>query len=227
MHSEQHRGVPPRLRDAGTGELAVLARAVGVRVVVEPGRPSATLRAALTADLVRRVAELRGGQARVTASTPLPDLTAHNVHPAATVGEENADVVVGEVVPGRLSLEVGPVEPEGSVSGPPLAARLLLLGERYRRPVRLEPQRLAEGEERLRRWRDLVVEWAGFPSAGMPASYVEAMRDRAADDLDTPGVLALLDRVAADDQVPPGGRFEFFMYADRLLGLDLAAHLSG
>ena len=39
--------------------------------------------------------------------------------------------------------------------------------------------------------------------------------------LDTVAVLALLRSLAADETVPAGPRFETFVYADRVLGLDL------
>lgn len=225
MRPEQHRDVAPRVRDAATNEFAVLPRGVRILVAVDPG--VSPPRAALVADLIRRVAELRGGQARVTATSALPDLMACNIHPAAVAADDQADVVVGRVVPGRLCLDVAPVEGSLPDAVPPLAARLLILGEPYRRPVALDGPALVAAGERLDRWRDLVAAWAGFPSAAMPPPAVVAMFDRAGDDLDTPGVLGLLDRLAGDDGVSPGARFEFFVYADRLLGLDLAAHLAG
>jgi hypothetical protein len=45
------------------------------------------------------------------------------------------------------------------------------------------------------------------------------------DDLDTVAILALLREVASDDEISAGERFETFMLADRVLGLDLARHI--
>jgi len=39
--------------------------------------------------------------------------------------------------------------------------------------------------------------------------------------LDIGTVLALLNGLAVDETAPPGPRFETFVYADRVLGLDL------
>jgi hypothetical protein len=41
-------------------------------------------------------------------------------------------------------------------------------------------------------------------------------------DLDTVSALALLRGLAPDASVPAGAKFETFVYADRILGLDLA-----
>jgi hypothetical protein len=54
----------------------------------------------------------------------------------------------------------------------------------------------------------------------VPARIAETMRS-AFGDLDTVRVLALLRDVAADPDVPAGAKFETFLYADRVLGLDL------
>ena len=42
------------------------------------------------------------------------------------------------------------------------------------------------------------------------------------DDLDTPAALRVLRALEKDSEVPPGAKFETFVYADQLLGLDLA-----
>jgi cysteinyl-tRNA synthetase len=54
---------------------------------------------------------------------------------------------------------------------------------------------------------------------------VEPVVERLSDDLDVPGALAALDRLAGDDALPPGARFEAFAHLDRLLGLDLASEV--
>jgi hypothetical protein len=40
-----------------------------------------------------------------------------------------------------------------------------------------------------------------------------------------PGVLRVLRRVENEPELPDGARFETYVYADRLLGLDLARDL--
>jgi hypothetical protein len=45
------------------------------------------------------------------------------------------------------------------------------------------------------------------------------------DDLDVPGVLRALRDVESDPELPDGARFETYVHADRILGLDLARDL--
>ncbi len=45
------------------------------------------------------------------------------------------------------------------------------------------------------------------------------------DDLDLPGVLDVLRSVESAPDLPDGARFETYVYADRLLALDLARDL--
>jgi len=54
----------------------------------------------------------------------------------------------------------------------------------------------------------------------MPSPVADRLR-AAFDDLDTVTALALLQDLEPDDDVPTGARFETFVYADRILGLDL------
>ena len=65
-----------------------------------------------------------------------------------------------------------------------------------------------------------MAEWAESPSRPVPAQIAETVRS-AFDDLDTVSVLALLRGLASDADLPPGVKFETFLYADRILGLDL------
>jgi hypothetical protein len=74
--------------------------------------------------------------------------------------------------------------------------------------------------------RDLA-EWARGPSAPMPGAVEAALRDACDEDLGTPEVLALLGRVRADPAVRAGAKFETFVFADRILALDLSARLAG
>jgi cysteinyl-tRNA synthetase len=103
----------------------------------------------------------------------------------------------------------------------PLALRLAFLGTRYRTQVDLSWDALAAADRQLTRWRDRVAEWAEAPSRPVPAEVAELLVAVLLDDLDTPRALQVLRRLARDDTVPAGAKFETFAYADRVLGLDL------
>ena len=104
----------------------------------------------------------------------------------------------------------------------PLALRLALLELRYRQQANLTWDTLGAADLTLRRWRELVAEWACSPSK--PVHRPVAARIAAAfdDDLDTPEALRSLHQLERDPDVAPGAKFESFAHADQLLGLDLA-----
>ncbi len=104
----------------------------------------------------------------------------------------------------------------------PLAVRLFFLTGRYRQQMNLTWDALSAADRRLSRWRARVAEWAESPSVALPRDAVDAVVAAFDDDLDTPTALVLLDRLARDESLPPGAKFEAFAYLDRLLGLDLA-----
>jgi cysteinyl-tRNA synthetase len=104
----------------------------------------------------------------------------------------------------------------------PLALRLAFLEHRYREQMNLTWDTLSAADRTLRRWRELVAEWACSPSRpvhGPVAGQIAAAFD---DDLDTPAALRSLRLLEKDRDVPPGSKFESFAHADQLLGLDLA-----
>ena len=104
----------------------------------------------------------------------------------------------------------------------PLALRLAFLEHRYRQQMNLTWDILDAADRTLRRWRQLVAEWACSPSKpvhGPVAAQIAAAFD---DDLDTPAALRSLRQLEKDPDVPPGSKFESFAHADQLLGLDLA-----
>jgi L-cysteine:1D-myo-inositol 2-amino-2-deoxy-alpha-D-glucopyranoside ligase len=72
----------------------------------------------------------------------------------------------------------------------PLAIRLALLARSYRTDWAWSDDLLADAEARLERWRAAAARPTG-PDAGLT---VAAVRERLADDLDTPGALAAVDR---------------------------------
>ncbi|POX47655.1 hypothetical protein C3489_29270 [Streptomyces sp. Ru71] len=108
----------------------------------------------------------------------------------------------------------------------PAAVRLALLSAPRTAPVRLDPQTLAVAHGTLTRWRRAVAGWACRPSRPVPDEVRTALRTAWEDDLDMPAVLDVLRRVEdAGPELPEGARFETYVYADRLLALDLARDL--
>jgi hypothetical protein len=146
-------------------------------------------------DTVRRVAQVTGTRVRLGG---VPAGWEHlNVHPGADPGP--ADVVV--VRPADL--------------GPPpyrLGHRLAWLAQ----------VPLAEAEEELARWRGLVAAWAEAPSKPMCAQVQDDLLAALSDDLATARAVEAL-RGSLDLGLPDGSLFETWAWADRLLGLDLAA----
>jgi hypothetical protein len=102
----------------------------------------------------------------------------------------------------------------------PLAVRLALMSFPRHHLAELTAARLADAARTLGQWRRCVAGWAESPSRRMPEPIESAIRT-AFDNLDTVAALSSLTRLAADEAVPPGARFESFVYADRVLGLDL------
>jgi cysteinyl-tRNA synthetase len=104
----------------------------------------------------------------------------------------------------------------------PLALRLAFLEHRYRQQMNLTWETLSAADRTLRRWRGLVAEWACSPSKPMFAEVTSQIAAAFDDDLDTPAALRALRSLEKDPEVPPGAKFESFVHADQLLGLDLA-----
>ncbi len=103
----------------------------------------------------------------------------------------------------------------------PLAVRLALMSFPSHQPAELTDGRLSGARETLAYWRQRVALWAESPSQPMPAHIADAA-SAAFSDLDTPSALASLRGLVPDAGVPAGARFETFVYADRILGLDLS-----
>jgi hypothetical protein len=217
------------LRNARTGRRERLpiggSRLLRIHVAAPASDLDTVLRPLLVADLIRRFAELQGAQAVVTAPSPVPDAAAFNVHPPQIApAPAPADVLVGDLAAGALSVAPGPLT--GSLTAAhPLAARLLLLSAPHAVSVAVDPVGAAIAAERLARWRGWVRRDAAAPSAALPAGYAATALERATDELDTASIVALLNEIGTDGSIARGARFEFFMWADRLLGLDLAAGL--
>jgi hypothetical protein len=112
---------------------------------------------------------------------------------------------------------------ENVLAGPlyePPAVRLALLSFAYDKNADLTEDVLASARDTARHWRRLVAEWAQSPSRPVPGRIAEGVQAASAD-LDTVSLLALLHDLTVDDSTPEGARFETFLYADRILGLDL------
>jgi len=103
----------------------------------------------------------------------------------------------------------------------PLAFRLALLSVPYHEPADLTGSVLARAYETLRRWRQQVAGWAESPSRPIPAD-IGQQAQAAFGGLDIVSVLTMLGGLAHDAGVSAGAKFEAFVYADRILGLDLA-----
>ena len=106
-------------------------------------------------------------------------------------------------------------------AGDMLAVRLALMSFPYHQPADLTEGVLARAGEALVHWRQRVAEWAESPSRPIPARIAETV-EAAFGNLDTVSALSLLRGLAPDASVPAGAKFEAFVYADRILGLDLA-----
>lgn len=103
----------------------------------------------------------------------------------------------------------------------PLAVRLALMSSPSHLAARVTGEALDRAGETLGSWRQQVARWAESPSRPIPAPIAEAAR-AAFSGLDTVSALALLRGLPPDASLPAGAKFETFVYADRILGLDLA-----
>lgn len=103
----------------------------------------------------------------------------------------------------------------------PLALRLALLDDPHSGTAHLTPDALSRAEALLGRWRERVAAWADAVSRPMHAETVRRLHDACRDDLDTPAALAALSRLEAESDVPDGAKFETFVHADQVLGLEL------
>jgi hypothetical protein len=103
----------------------------------------------------------------------------------------------------------------------PLALRLAYLSGCYREQTDLTWESLSDAGRELGRWRERVAEWAESPSRPMCADVTARVAAAFDDDLDTPAALRALRELEQDPEIPPGSKFESFVHADQLLGLDL------
>ena len=122
-----------------------------------------------------------------------------------------------------LALRVGEVTGSVPAQGrEPLAIRVELLRHLRGEPVSLTPAALDQAEQTLRGWRRSVAAWAEHPSAPMHRATVESARAALDNNLDVRTVLGLLHQLIENQAVPPGAKFETFVFLDQVLALDLA-----
>ncbi|MES9525645.1 hypothetical protein [Streptomyces capoamus] len=243
-----------RILDARTGEPvpAAPARRGLTRVQAHARRLDPTaLRVLLTADLLVRALELGGTPVWTILTSPRdhPELrtaaTRLAIRPfedardlasglgesqAVHVAERGSESALGEGPVVRVeAVTADPARPAPlpALLSDPSALRLALLAVARDRPVRLDPAVLEDAARRLARWRRAVAGWARRPSRPVPGEVRERLRAAWEDDLDLPAVLGVLGDVESAAGVPDGARFETFVYADRLLALDLARDVGG
>lgn len=140
----------------------------------------------------------------------------------SAAGEENRSGILIRVADARLAQDARPGDAApGTLGGQdPLAVRLALMSLPRHQPTELTAGTLADATQKLGEWRRRVARWAESPSGAIPGPTAATFRE-AFGNLDTVAVVALLNGLAADETVPPGPRFETFVYADRVLGLNL------
>jgi len=230
--------VPAAAAGAGITALRVLLIADLLARTAELGGLQALTAVQLTGASLDRAAAIEG------------DARALGIHPPAAHGDcRDAPALLGGPVdvhvagddasagpgPAALSLGVGAAQLSmaddypGTTDGglfaerrdDPLAVRLALMSFPSQRPADVDDDALAQAGETLGSWRQQVARWAESPSRPMPAPVAEAAGS-AFGRLDTVSVLALLRGLAVEASVPAGAKFETFVYADRIVGLDLA-----
>ncbi|GAA2285118.1 hypothetical protein GCM10010145_55630 [Streptomyces ruber] len=215
-----------RITDARTGEPTEVRRTLTRVHAHVTGADTSALRVLLVADVLARALELDGASVLTVASPP-PELAAR----AAALGIR---LTAGGTTPpvGRAALHVAapdaPVPGDGvRVAVAPAGGeideslvRYALLARPRRDPADL-PALADEARDTLARWRRAVAVWATRPSRPVPEAVRRELRTAWEDDLDVPAVLAVLRRVEHADDLPDGARFETYVYADRLLGLEL------
>jgi L-cysteine:1D-myo-inositol 2-amino-2-deoxy-alpha-D-glucopyranoside ligase len=79
----------------------------------------------------------------------------------------------------------------------PMAVRLAIISHHYRADLDWTENSLALATERLARWRAAVAATSSGQATGDGLDVLEAIRARLADDLDTPGAIAVVDAWAS------------------------------
>lgn len=103
----------------------------------------------------------------------------------------------------------------------PLSLRFALLENRYRSQMDLTWASLEAAHATLRRFRQLMAQWGDSPRALEDAEILAALTS----DLDTPRAMQRIRNIEKDKEMAPEIKRAIFIYADRVLGLDLARKL--
>ncbi|HEY6496356.1 MAG TPA: hypothetical protein VIZ43_24000 [Trebonia sp.] len=145
-----------------------------------------------------------------------------HVTDGGTVGEDDRQGVVIRAASARLAADACPGDAAAGMLGghDPLAVRFALMSIPRHQPGELTAAMLDGAARTLGEWRGKVARWAESPSRRIPEP-TQAEFKVAFESLDAVALLSSLSGLAADEAVPPGARFESFVYADRILGLDL------
>lgn len=99
----------------------------------------------------------------------------------------------------------------------PLALRLVFLENRYRSQMDLTWETISAANETLRKWRSLVSK---SPTA--TPLHNEEISQALSEDLDTPKVVQIIRSITKDLTLSDEMKAGYFLYADQVLGLDLA-----
>jgi hypothetical protein len=182
-----------RLTDSATGVLTPVAPSHGRLLTIAAGAQDPGT--LLATDTLRRTAEVSGLRVRVTA---VPE------------GWGSLNIRAGDA---PMPADVVVIRPFDAGSPPyGLEHRLAWLAGTSVAAARAE----------LQGWRGLVASWAEEPSKPICAQVQQDLLAALSDDLSTRDAIEVL-RGSLDLGLPDGCLFETWAWADRLLGLDLAA----
>jgi cysteinyl-tRNA synthetase len=103
----------------------------------------------------------------------------------------------------------------------PLSLRFVLLENRYRSQMDLTWASLEAAHTTLRRLRESMALWGSSNEELMDPEIYMAL----AQDLDTPRAMQRIRAIEKDKETSPENKRAIFIYADRVLGLDLAREI--
>lgn len=224
------------LRDAVTGRDVRVGTRGAVRVEVSDGDGALTrLRMLVTADVLRRLVDTGGLRVLVAADDRVAGRDALGIMPAdadpGTFPSPEVVIATGRPWPdtdavrlavGTLTLNGSPDVPDLATAGwDPPALRLAILRKPAGRVADLGDGDVRDAADELARWRKEVAGWAESPSRPVSEHAVAAFRAALDGDLDTAGALAVLRELGDDPGTADGAKFETFVFADRILALEL------
>lgn len=99
----------------------------------------------------------------------------------------------------------------------PLSLRLCFLENRYRSQMDLSWQSISAAHETIKRWRSKISGWGVLENTSADSTVLEFLEN----DLDTPRVITYLRALEKDASARDQQKANVFIYADRVLGLDL------